>query len=84
VSAAKHDPQMFQLGLDYKTYIHEGTAKYWITSLKDPSVYATWIFMDYDNAEDGVTKKLKNSPILENHFDLVYNQSNLRIYKIKQ
>jgi len=45
ISAYKHDPIMFQLGYPYKTFIHEGTEKYWLTSVKQPEVYAEWIFM---------------------------------------
>lgn len=80
ISALKHDPQMFQLGFDYKTYIHEGTGKYWKQSIKDPRTYAKWVVMDYYNEGDQVTKFLKNSSILKEHYKLVYNKD-ARIYK---
>jgi hypothetical protein len=83
ISALKHDPQMFQLGLDYKTYIHEGTGRYWKESIKYPQRYATWIVMDSYNKDDQVTKFLKNSPYLKSHYNLVYNNDGMRIYKIK-
>jgi hypothetical protein len=83
VSALKHDPEMFELGVDYKNYIHEGTGKYWKTSIKDPSKYATWVWFAYDNLDDQVTKYLKDSSVLENAYTLVYNKNVIRIYKIK-
>ncbi len=83
VSALKHDPQMFQLGYNYKTYIHEGTGIYWKESIKDPRKHARWVILDYNNDEDQVTKFLKDSPILKRSYDLVYSENGSRIYKIK-
>ena len=40
ISALKHDPQMLQLGFDYKTYIHEGTGKYWKESIEHRDNYS--------------------------------------------
>ncbi len=84
ISALKHDPQMFQLGYDYKTYIHEGTGMYWKKSIKDPTKYAKWIVMDNVNRDDQVTKYLKNSKSLKKDYDLVYNVQDIKIYKIKK
>lgn len=83
ISALKHDPQMLQLGYNYKTYIHEGTGKYWKESTKNPQRYAKWVVLDYNNNEDQVTKYLKDSPALERHYNLAYQNKGLRIYKIK-
>ena len=83
ISAKKHDPQMFQLGYDYKTYIHEGTQIYWKTSVKNPKKYAKWVIFDYSSPEDEVTKFLKDSKILKEDYVLVYNFLEMRIYKIK-
>jgi hypothetical protein len=83
ISAQKHDPQMFQLGYEYKTYIHEGTGNYWLEARKDPRKYAKWVVMDYINNEDKVTKVLKDSPVLEDDYHLVYNEQDIRIYKKK-
>lgn len=83
ISALKHDPQMLQLGLDYKTYIHEGAGRYWIESKKDPQRYATWIVFDSYNKDDQVTKYLKKSHSLDLYYNLVYINDGMVIYKIK-
>jgi hypothetical protein len=89
VSALKHDPEMFWLGFDYKTYIHEGTQKYWIDSLKNPQKYAKWIIMtrsdsDYKNSDDPVTKNISGTANLKNYYKLVYEDTNNLIYIIKK
>lgn len=86
MSAARHDPQMFQLGINYASFIHEGTSSYWQESLTSPQKYATWIYIDYQNREgvnDRVTKALKDSPLLDKFYDKVYDQDGMYIYKIK-
>lgn len=83
VSTLKHDPQMFKLGLNYKTYIHEGTDQYWKKSIKDPTTYANWVWFAYDNKDDPVNQYLHDSPILKDSYTLVYNKKGIRIYKIK-
>lgn len=88
ISALKHDPVMFGLGLDYKSYIHEGTGKYWITSRKSPEKYARWIYMTHadKNIErngDSVTKYVANNPILRTRYKKVFDDDNITIYKIK-
>ncbi len=83
ISALKHDPQMLQMGLKYRTYIHEGTDKYWKESQKDPQRYATWIIFDSYNKDDQVTKYLKDSPALDLYYNRVYDNDGMYIYKIK-
>lgn len=83
ISALKHDPQMLQLGVDYKTYIHEGAGKYWTESIKRPQKYAEWIVFDSYNNDDQVTKFLENSKSLEENYDLVYSNDGMLVYKIK-
>jgi hypothetical protein len=83
ISALKHDPQMLQLGHDYKTYIHEGAGRYWIESKKDPQRYATWIVFDSYNKDDQVTKFLRNSNALKLYYNLVYENEGMKIFKIK-
>lgn len=83
ISALKHDPQMLQMGLKYRTYIHEGTDKYWKESQKDPQRYATWIIFDSYNKDDQVTKYLKDTLPLELYYNRVYNNDGMYIYKIK-
>lgn len=86
MSAARHDPQMFQMGINYNSFIHEGTEYFWKESLINPQKYADWVYLDYQNKEgvsDRVTKALKDAPILNNYYDLVYQKDGMYIYKIK-
>lgn len=83
ISALGHDPQMFQLGYDYKTYIHEGTGKYWTESIKRPQEYATWIVFDNKKKDDQVTKFLNDSKSWRQYYNLVYNEDGVHVYKIK-
>ena len=83
ISAKKHDPEMIQMDLPYKTFIHEGTQYYWNESTKkeNPAKYATWIIFDRNIPEDEVTKYLKDSPSLKK-YDLVFMKEGVRIYKL--
>lgn len=83
ISALKHDPQMLQLGYDYKTYIHEGTGKYWKESIISPEKHASWLLFDPLNKEDQVTKFVANNSTINDNFDLVYSNKVTKIYKIK-
>lgn len=83
ISALKHDPQMLQMNLNYKNYIHEGTGKYWKESKKDPQRYATWAIFDSYNNDDQVTKYLKKSAALKLYYNLVYENDGMLVYKIK-
>lgn len=85
ISALKHDPEMFYLGIDYKDFIHEGAGKYWLDSRKDPQKYATWIFMSkyYKSNDDSVTKFIAKNQNLNKFFNLVYDDGSFQIYKIK-
>lgn len=89
ISAFKHDPTMFRMGIPYKDFIHEGTGIYWITSRTNPEKYAQWIFMaDIKNIrgglggeEDSVTKYLKSVPTLDLYFQQRYNDGVIAIYE---
>lgn len=89
ISALKHDPTMFHLGIPYKTFIHEGTGEYWLTSRARPEVYADWIYMaDISNIrgglgaeQDSVSKYLQNIPTLTVNFEQRYNDGVIAIYK---
>lgn len=83
ISAQKHDPQMFRIGLDYKYYIHEGTGRYWKESIIHPQKYAKWIVMDPTNQGDQVTKFIGNSPSVAEYYDEVYTSGGTVIYRIK-
>ncbi|MFA7208789.1 MAG: hypothetical protein WC120_00740 [Parcubacteria group bacterium] len=90
-SALSHEAEIFQNGLAYKNYIHEGTGHYWEESLKNPVRYATWIIMNKSAktdtsgiwGQDILTNRFRNSKVLRNNFDLVYDDGKIMIYKIK-
>ncbi|MBI1862732.1 hypothetical protein HYS00_01290 [Candidatus Microgenomates bacterium] len=83
ISALKHDPQMLQMGLKYRTYIHEGAGRYWKESTKDPQRYAKWVIMDSYNVDDQVTKYLGKSPNMKYFYNRVYTNDGMWIFKIK-
>lgn len=89
ISAFKHDPTMFRLGLSYNRYIHEGSGKYWLESIKHPSKYVTWVYMQNpesisQNAEgDPVSRKVSTSSDFKQNYNLVFKDSFISIYKIK-
>lgn len=83
ISALKHDPQMLQMGHKYRTYIHEGTGRYWRESRKDPQRYAKWVIFDSYNKDDQVTKYLKNSPNIKLFYNKVYDNDGMWVFKIK-
>lgn len=89
ISAAGHEDQMFEMGFDYKTYIHEGAGRYWKESVDDPPHYATWVIYDLGQNEDQVAKYMKDPhriATMNRDFTLVFtgNKGLLRIYKIKK
>lgn len=81
ITARRHDPQMFALGLPYKSYIHEGAGFYWNESLIRPATYATWVVFDTEDPKDELAAKLSGKPQLLNHFTLVYKYKGTEIYK---
>lgn len=83
VSASSHEDQMFEMGIPYKRYIHEGTNKYWKETLDDPPRYATWVIIDTGHMEDKVAKKDTIQPALDRDYNLMFNKDQVRIYKIK-
>jgi hypothetical protein len=89
ISAAGHEDQMFEMGFDYKTYIHEGTGKYWKESIDYPPHYATWVIYDLGQNEDQVAKYMKDPhriAIMKRDFTLVFtgNKGLLKVYRIKK
>lgn len=87
MSASRFDPQMFQLGFEYKNYIHEGTGKYWKTSLVDPAEYAKWVVVDTEaNRLSGVSDLVArnvNERRLQQNFNRVYQREGITVYKKK-
>jgi hypothetical protein len=84
ISASSHEDQMFEMGFNYRAYIHEGTNKYWKESLDDPPRYASWVIIDKGHPEDKVAKKMNIEVVLDRDYNLVYNQEQVKIYKIKK
>lgn len=88
ISASGHEDQMFQLGYNYRTYIHEGTGKYWKESIDDPPHYATWIIFDLGQNADTLDQYMQDphrKAALDRDFKLVFtgNKGLLKVYKIK-
>ena len=88
ISASGHEDQMFEMGFNYRTYIHEGTGKYWKESLDDPPHYATWVIFDLGQNADTLDKYMQDphrKAALNRNFNLVFteNKGLLRVYKIK-
>ena len=83
ISAAGFEDQMFQIGLPYKYYIHEGTNKYWKEALDYPARYASYIVVDFNKPDDTLGKELKNKPYWSWFYDVVYNSPNAQIYQVK-
>ena len=72
---------MIQLHLPYKTYIHEGTQKYWKESLQSPGKYATWIVFNRYIPADPITKKFQNKDLRKYGFVQVYKEDGVEVYK---
>lgn len=81
ISASSHEDQMFSMGFDYKTFVHEGTNKYWKESLDNPSRYAKWVVRDSGHPEDKVARNMNRLDILDREYKLVYNKEQVKIYK---
>lgn len=87
ISASRFDPQMFQLGFQYKTYIHEGTGGFWKESLINPTLHAKWVVLDkqanLSGVVDMVDRRMVNKKILSKNYDLVFEEEGITVYKIK-
>lgn len=75
VSDSTNEDFMFETGLTYNRFIYEGTRQYWYSSLKDPSMYATWVVYQTRIPGDLVYESMTPSgnAILEKKFKLVYS-----------
>jgi hypothetical protein len=84
VSAAGNEDQMFLMGFDYRTFIHEGAGKYWKETLEYPPRYADWVILNFGSDSDRATRVLKrNDADLLREYDKVYEREEVAIYKIK-
>ena len=82
ISASGHEDQMFQMGFDYKTYIHEGNNKYWKESLDNPPRYASWVILDKGQDRDPIAMKKGIDTVLARDYKLVFLEGQVKIYKI--
>jgi len=81
ISAGSMEDQMFQTGLNYSSFIHEGTGKYWKESLDNPSRYAKWVVIDYGHSSDAIAMHMNRKDILEREYELVYQERQLKVFK---
>lgn len=75
----------FSTGFKLKRFIHEGTGRYWETSLADPSVYAKWIVMANGDVGDPVYDALikeGNSNFLK-RYRLRARLEHLNVYELR-
>lgn len=83
ISAAGHEDQMFMMGFNYSTYIHEGNYKYWKESLDDPPRYAAWVVYDKAQDRDPIAVKQNIDIVLDRDYNLVFHEDQVEVYKIK-
>lgn len=81
ISAGSMEDQMFQTGLNYSSFIHEGAGKYWKESLDNPSRYSKWVVIDYGNNTDTLARNMNREDILEREYKLVYEEKQLKVWK---
>ncbi len=84
ISASSHEDQMFEMGFKYKTFIHEGTNKYWKETLDDPPRYARWVILDKGHPSDRVARKKNIETVLYRDYNLVYSKEQVKIFRIKK
>lgn len=91
VSSIANDQLLHSLKIPYKKYIYEGTRKYWLESVVNPTKYAAWILMksgpkvvDTGGSSDFVSYYLQDTAILNDNYDLIYDDKKVRLYKIKE
>ena len=89
MSSYSHEDQMFQMGFNYRTFIHEGAGKYWKESIDNPSRYAMYVIIDAGHPDDKLQPYFVKNPhrqgILDRDYDLAFDDrfENVKIYKKK-
>jgi len=74
---------IFNTGIQYRYFIHEGTQNYWLTSLRNPKTYARWIILNQPNKRDAVRDYLQIINRIEDFYSKEYNRRGFEIYKIR-
>lgn len=74
---------LLETNIDLKNFITEGNQKYWNESLEEPSKYATYVILNKDttNIRNLLAIDLLKSKKLDKHFDLIFSDKGILIYK---
>jgi len=83
ISAASHDAIIFSSGLPMKSFIHEGTGKYWENAVENPDKWAKWIVMRTNDTSDWTFREISDAPGFAN-FELVDHYPFADIYQLKK
>ncbi|HSX24453.1 MAG TPA: hypothetical protein VLG69_00615 [Candidatus Andersenbacteria bacterium] len=85
ISATGFEDQMFEMGLPYRTYIHEGAGKYWTEALDRPARYANWIVIDMNRSSDVLAKEFVHKQYWNWDYNIAWKDpgSSVTVYKIK-
>ena len=81
VSAATSDPIIFGTGKNIKSFITEGSGKYWVESMETPGKYASWIIIAEDDRD--MVKKHLTVKKIEDEFIKASEFGVFTIYKKK-
>lgn len=86
MSVVGNDPIIFEIvsriNIRMHNFIHEGNNKYWKESLTNPNKYADMIVIRKDDG--GVlNRNLTENNLLKMHFDKIFEDNFMYIYKIK-
>ncbi len=79
-AGASDDPIMYTTHLPLNVFIHEGTGKYWKTSLTRPEIYATFIVACQG---DSISKEIQKKPKLIKNYEEIYKNSECQLFRIK-
>lgn len=78
ISAGFNDPVMFSTGLSMKTFIYEGTGKYWKRSMTNPSEYADYVVI---SENDVIDKTLTSKKELKYKYHIIYQTQTSKMYQ---
>lgn len=79
ISAGQNDTQMFEANLPMKSFVYEGSGKYWQEAIKNPDKIVLCIVT---TKNDSVYKELVKNPVVFDKYVIVYNSDNdTLIYK---
>ena len=86
VSAASLDALIFQINLEMKNFVNEGSGIYWKESMDNPRKYSRWVLIQ-NGGRDSLLRHL-NFEALEKQFTLQKelrgnSKWSYRIYKVK-